>query len=51
MVRSKKELEGVPVIGNFDFGHINPMATFPKGGQLRFEAKQNDQISLESTKH
>ena len=26
-------LAGLPVLGNVDFGHTNPLATFPIGGQ------------------
>ena len=29
---SKKELEGLPIIANADFGHTAPIFTFPVGG-------------------
>ena len=30
---SKKELEGLPIIANADFGHTTPIFTFPVGGR------------------
>lgn len=51
MINSKKELEGVPVIGNVDLGHTAPILTFPIGGTVRFNAKANDEIKLEVVKH
>ncbi len=32
IVKSKKELTGIPVIANVDFGHTDPKITFPIGG-------------------
>src|SRR3989338_10638961 len=32
IIKSKKELENIPVIANADFGHTTPMITFPIGG-------------------
>lgn len=51
MIRSKKELEGVPVIGNVDFGHTAPMLTLPVGGTIRLEAQAEDQLKIEITAH
>lgn len=31
IIQSKKELKGIPVIGNVNFGHTQPMATIPVG--------------------
>ncbi len=35
IIKSKKELEKLPVIANFDFGHTCPMLTLPIGGRVR----------------
>lgn len=51
MVKSKKELEGLPVIGNVDFGHTSPIVTFPIGGEVKLEAKENDEVMIEVTRH
>ena len=38
IVSSKKELAGIPVIANADFGHTTPQFTFPIGGQATIRA-------------
>lgn len=38
IVRSKKELSGLPVIANVDFGHTSPLITFPVGGHVEMRA-------------
>ncbi|HVX43402.1 MAG TPA: S66 peptidase family protein [Mycobacteriales bacterium] len=38
IIDSKRELAGLPVIANVDFGHTNPMLTIPIGGSVRMEA-------------
>jgi muramoyltetrapeptide carboxypeptidase len=40
MIKSKKELKNIPVIANADFGHTNPMITFPIGGTASIEVKE-----------
>ena len=32
IVRSKRELDGIPVVANLDFGHTDPLLTIPVGG-------------------
>ncbi|MDE2044293.1 MAG: LD-carboxypeptidase [Thermoplasmata archaeon] len=39
IVRSKSELEGLPVVADVDFGHTYPMCTFPIGGRVELEAR------------
>lgn len=39
IIKSKKELENIPVIAGADFGHTTPLITFPIGGNARLEAK------------
>lgn len=38
IVKSKKELDNIPVIADLDFGHTSPMFTFPIGGAVYIEA-------------
>ncbi|MCL2859454.1 MAG: LD-carboxypeptidase [Oscillospiraceae bacterium] len=37
IIKSKKELENIPVIGGCDFGHTTPTITFPIGGRASME--------------
>ncbi|MBI2990321.1 MAG: LD-carboxypeptidase [Candidatus Magasanikbacteria bacterium] len=39
IIRSKKQLEQIPVIANVDFGHTVPLFTFPIGGEASFTAR------------
>jgi len=50
IVKSKKELQGLPVIGNVDFGHTTPMITFPIGGSARLHARSGE-VKLEIIRH
>ena len=50
MIKTKKELEKIPVIANLDFGHTSPLFTFPIGGIAKLSAKK-DSVELEITKH
>lgn len=45
-----KDLKEIPIIANVDFGHTNPMITFPIGGTARMYVKRN-QIKLEIIIH
>jgi muramoyltetrapeptide carboxypeptidase LdcA involved in peptidoglycan recycling len=48
IVKTKKELDDIPVLANLDFGHTTPMITFPIGG----ECKVNTENKLvEITRH
>jgi muramoyltetrapeptide carboxypeptidase len=49
IVKAKEELSGIPVIANVDFGHTDPMFTFPIGGEVVVDTKEGG--SLEFTKH
>lgn len=46
IIKTKPELEKIPVIGGVDFGHTTPIITFPIGGKVSLEAK-NGKIKLE----
>ena len=34
LIKTKRELDNIPVIINADFGHTTPMFTFPIGGDI-----------------
>jgi muramoyltetrapeptide carboxypeptidase LdcA involved in peptidoglycan recycling len=38
IIKTKKELDGLPVIANVDFGHTTPTITFPIGGTASLDA-------------
>lgn len=42
IIKTKKELENIPVIAGADFGHTTPLFTFPIGGNARFCAKDGN---------
>jgi muramoyltetrapeptide carboxypeptidase len=50
IVKSKKELNPLPVIANVDFGHTTPIITFPIGGTAKLLARNNE-VELEIVKH
>lgn len=50
IIKTKKELDAIPVIANVDFGHTDPKITFPVGGEARLSVRQG-KIKLEILKH
>jgi muramoyltetrapeptide carboxypeptidase len=46
IIRNKKKLQKMPIIANVDFGHTDPMITFPIGGTVRIEAKELAKITI-----
>lgn len=50
IIKTKKELEGIPVISNADFGHTTPIATFPIGGTTKISADE-DAVSITIKEH
>lgn len=50
MIKTKKELENIPIVANLDFGHTSPIFTFPIGGTAKFSAKKEG-IKLEILEH
>ncbi|KON87532.1 peptidase S66 [Sporosarcina globispora] len=42
IINSKKELHGIPVIGNVNFGHVQPYATIPIGGKAVIKAQGSE---------
>lgn len=49
IIETKQELKNIPIIANADFGHTNPMFTFPIGGTASL--KVNDDVKLKIIKH
>lgn len=41
IIETKRELKSIPVIANVDFGHTDPMITFPVGGTAKINVNKN----------
>lgn len=50
IIKTKKELDNIPVIANVDFGHTDPKITFPIGGEVILDIKKNIYV-IKITKH
>lgn len=46
IIKTKQELNNMPVIANVDFGHTDPKITFPVGGQVSINTDLN-RITIE----
>jgi len=46
IIKTKKELENIPVIANLDFGHTAPIFTFPIGGEAFIDINKK-KVSIE----
>ena len=44
IIKTKKELNNIPIIANVDFGHTTPIATLPIGGIIKIEATKKRAI-------
>lgn len=40
IIKTKKELDKLPIIANVDFGHTDPKITFPVGGAVKMQAEE-----------
>jgi muramoyltetrapeptide carboxypeptidase LdcA involved in peptidoglycan recycling len=49
-LQAKKHIKSIPVVTNLDFGHTDPIFTFPIGGEVELHATV-DSISLKILKH
>ena len=49
IIESKEELKNLPIIANVDFGHTNPLITFPIGGTAKL--KVDDKVELIILEH
>jgi muramoyltetrapeptide carboxypeptidase LdcA involved in peptidoglycan recycling len=43
IIKTKKELNNIPVLANVDFGHTAPIISFPIGGTCKLEVKKDRQ--------
>jgi len=50
IIQTKKELKSIPIIANVDFGHSNPLITFPIGGTVKISTLKG-KASIEILKH
>lgn len=50
IIKTKKELNKIPVIANVDFGHTTPLITFPIGGKAKIIATKK-KIKIEILTH
>ena len=50
LVKTKKELSRIPIIGNVDFGHTDPKITFPIGGEVLIISRGSES-KIEIRKH
>ncbi|MBI5127350.1 LD-carboxypeptidase [Candidatus Roizmanbacteria bacterium] len=50
ILKTKKELEDLPIVANIDFGHTDPKTTFPVGGEVKIIAEEN-KTKIEILKH
>lgn len=50
IIRSKEELDNIPVVAGADFGHTTPQITFPIGGKIYLKAEK-DNVKLEIREH
>jgi len=49
IIETKEELKNIPIIANADFGHTNPLITFPIGGTAKL--KVDDKVELIILEH
>lgn len=49
IVETKEQLKNIPIIANVDFGHTNPLITFPIGGTVKLVAGEG--VELRILKH
>lgn len=50
IIKNKPELDNIPVIANMDFGHTDPIFTFPIGGEVTIKA-EGGSSEVTITKH
>ena len=44
IIKTKKELDNIPVLAGIDFGHTSPIISFPVGGTCKVEATGESQL-------
>lgn len=50
IIATKEELKKIPIFANADFGHTNPMITFPIGGTAKISVNRN-KVKFEILEH
>lgn len=50
IISTKRELRGLPIIANLDFGHTDPLLTLPLGGKIKIAVK-NGQAAIDVLEH
>ncbi len=50
IIKTKRELDNLPVLANVDFGHTDPKITFPIGGEAKIHIGKNSSL-IKITKH
>lgn len=50
IIKTKKELNNLPIVANVDFGHTDQHATFPIGGEVNLQAQKN-KTNIKILKH
>jgi muramoyltetrapeptide carboxypeptidase LdcA involved in peptidoglycan recycling len=50
IIKTKKNLNNLPIIANADFWHTNPMFTFPIWWECEFKINGND-VNIKILKH
>ena len=50
IIKTKKELNNIPVVANVDFGHSDPKITFPIGGTVKLSVSEA-KSTIEIEKH
>lgn len=46
IIKTKKELESIPILYNVSFGHTTPHITFPIGGKVKINTRQDQKIVI-----
>ena len=50
IIKTKRELNDIPVVANIDFGHTTPMITFPIGGRVELATAETS-LNINIVKH
>jgi len=46
IIATKEDLHNIPIVANVDFGHTNPLITFPIGGRARVEVDEDVKLTI-----
>ena len=46
IIKSKKELQDLPILAGVDFGHTTPIITYPIGGSVELEVGPSSRITI-----